>query len=73
MNAGISGDTTSGALRRLNWVLKSKPDAVFVALGANDGLRGLEISLMKKNLSSIIHQLKAARARTQTHGCRRGP
>src|SRR5882672_9389031 len=39
-NSGVSGDTTAGALRRLAWVLRAKPEIVIVALGANDGLRG---------------------------------
>ena len=42
VNAGVSGDTTAGALRRVDWVLRSSPTVVIVALGANDGLRGSE-------------------------------
>src|SRR5690242_3162766 len=41
VNAGISGETSSGTLSRLNWVLKLKPDIVILEIGANDGLRGL--------------------------------
>ncbi len=63
VNAGITGDTTSGALRRLTWVMKSSPDAVFVALGANDGLRGMETSLIKKNLQIIVKRFKEARVK----------
>src|SRR5438309_182656 len=49
VNAGVSGDTTAGALKRLDWILKSKPAAVFVALGANDGLRGVKPAETEKN------------------------
>src|SRR4051812_6733828 len=48
VNAGVSGDTTAGGLKRLDWILKSKPQAVFVALGANDGLRGVSPSETEK-------------------------
>ena len=42
VNAGVSGDTTAGGLRRVDWVLRAEPDIVIVALGANDGLRAPE-------------------------------
>jgi len=58
INAGVSGDTTAGGLRRLPWLLKSEPDVVFVALGANDGLRGIDLRETKKNLKEIIRILK---------------
>ena len=54
MNAGVSGTTTAGALQRLRWYLRAKPDILFLALGGNDGLRGLPTDQMKKNLSSAI-------------------
>src|SRR5262245_39012102 len=50
VNAGVSGDTTAGGLRRVDWVLRAKPDVVVVALGANDGLRGLSPQAMRANL-----------------------
>jgi acyl-CoA thioesterase I len=53
-NAGISGSTTAGAVSRLAWHLRTKPDIVILALGANDGLRGLPIDQMRKNLSETI-------------------
>ena len=68
VNAGISGDTTSGGLKRLNWVMKSGPDAVLVALGSNDGLRGLDLNLTEKNLESIITQIKRAHIRVLLAG-----
>jgi acyl-CoA thioesterase-1 len=56
VNAGVSGDTSAGGLRRLDWVLKEDVRVVIVALGANDGLRGLSIAQMKQNLSEIIER-----------------
>ncbi len=60
INAGVSGDTTTGGLRRLAWVLKSRPSMVILELGANDGLRGQPLSLMASNLSEIIDGLQEA-------------
>lgn len=54
INAGISGSTSSSAANRLKWQLRQKPDAMILALGANDGLRGLKISETEKNLSTAI-------------------
>ena len=54
INASISGSTTAGALSRLKWFLRAKPDMLILALGANDGLRGLSISQMEHNLSACI-------------------
>ena len=61
INAGVSGDTTAGGLRRVPWVLSSKPKIVILELGANDGLRGLSLEQTKDNLSRIIEQLQQAR------------
>ncbi len=60
-NAGVSGDTTAGGLARLEWATQGdpKPDLVIVALGANDMLRGIEPDEARKNLSSILENLKA--------------
>lgn len=60
VNAGVSGDTTAGGLRRVDWVLRAKPDVVVVALGANDGLRGQSPAAMRDNLAAIIARLQAA-------------
>jgi acyl-CoA thioesterase-1 len=60
VNAGVSGDTTAGGLRRVEWVLKTRPQIVIVELGANDGLRGLPIDQIRANLERIIQRLKAA-------------
>lgn len=58
VNAGVSGDTTAGGLRRLDWALEGDARVLIVALGANDGLRGLSVAEMKKNLTAIIAQAK---------------
>jgi acyl-CoA thioesterase-1 len=60
INAGVSGDTTAGGVRRVPWVLSSKPDLVILELGGNDGLRGLSLEQTKSNLSEIIRRLQQA-------------
>lgn len=57
-NSGVSGDTTSLALSRLNWALKPNPKILVVALGSNDGLRGLSIDVMEKNIREIVSRAK---------------
>lgn len=59
INAGVSGDTTAGGLRRVEWILKSQPKLVILELGANDGLRGQSLTETYKNLNAIIGALKA--------------
>jgi len=54
VNAGVSGDTTAGGLRRLDWALEGEVRVMILALGANDGLRGLPVTEMKRNLEKII-------------------
>jgi acyl-CoA thioesterase-1 len=73
INAGVSGDTTAGGLRRVDWVLRSKPDVVIVALGANDGLRGQSPQSMRENLEQIVGRLQAAGARVLLAGMRLPP
>jgi len=58
-NAGLSGDTSAGALRRLDWLLQHPIDVLVIALGGNDGLRGLPINSLKANLQAIIDKAKA--------------
>lgn len=53
-NGSISGSTTAGSVSRLKWFLRAKPDILVLALGANDGLRGLSLDEMDKNLDSTI-------------------
>ncbi|ABS63012.1 lipolytic protein G-D-S-L family [Parvibaculum lavamentivorans DS-1] len=57
-NAGVSGDTTSGGLARLDWAVGPEADAVIVELGANDALRGLDPALARDNLAEIVARLK---------------
>jgi acyl-CoA thioesterase-1 len=59
VNAGVSGDTTAGGLRRLSWILKQPVDVLIIELGGNDGLRGINPEDTEKNLQSIIDQTKA--------------
>lgn len=58
VNAGLSGETSSGGLRRINWLLKRKVDVLILELGANDALRGIYLELTKKNLQAIIDSTK---------------
>jgi len=58
VNAGLSGDTTSGGLRRVDWTLRRSVDVFFLALGGNDGLRGLPVSTMESNLRAIIAKVR---------------
>ena len=60
INAGVSGDTTAGGLRRVSWILTNKPDLVILELGANDGLRGLSVDQTQHNLRDIIQRLRGA-------------
>ena len=60
INAGVSGDTTAGGVRRVEWVLKSHPDMVILELGGNDGLRGLNVQETKANLERIIQRCREA-------------
>mgnify|MGYP000860917385 FL=1 len=58
VNAGVSGETSSGALSRVDWVLRQKPDIVILATGGNDGLRGVEPSLTEKNVDQIVQKIQ---------------
>ena len=57
INAGVSGDTTAGGLSRLDWTLADEPDAMIVALGGNDLLRGIDPAASRANLSAILERL----------------
>ncbi len=57
-NAGVSGDTSSGALSRLDWALPAEADAVIVELGANDALRGTDPGTTRRDLSRILEKLE---------------
>ena len=60
VNAGVSGETTAGGVRRVSWALNGKPVIVILELGGNDGLRGLSLKETKANLERIIQQLQQA-------------
>lgn len=59
INAGLSGETSAAGKARIDWLLKEKVDVFVLELGANDGLRGIPVSETRKNLQSIIDQVKA--------------
>ncbi len=58
VNSGVSGETTSGGLNRINWVLNQKVDVFVLELGANDGLRGIVVDESRANLQAIIDAVK---------------
>lgn len=58
VNAGLSGETTAGGARRVDWILQQDVDIFLVGLGGNDGLRGIDPSNTKKNLIAIIEKIR---------------
>lgn len=73
VNAGVSGDTSAGGLARLDWVLAARPDVLVVELGANDGLRGLDLATTEANLRRIVERARNAGARVLLVGMRIPP
>jgi acyl-CoA thioesterase I len=73
VNAGVSGDTSAGGLRRIDWALKLGPEIVIVALGANDGLRGLSTTAMRDNLIGIVQRARTAGAKVLLAGMQLPP
>jgi acyl-CoA thioesterase-1 len=69
----VSGDTSAGGLRRVDAVLKLRPDVVIVALGANDGLRGQPVPALRDNLLGIVKKARDANARVLLAGMRVPP
>src|SRR6185503_13912142 len=59
VNAGVSGDTSAGGLERLDWALQGDVRVLVVALGANDGLRGLPAAQLERNLAQIVERAQA--------------
>lgn len=57
VNAGVSGETSSGTLARVEWILSQNPEIVIVETGANDGLRGVAVNLLEENLRGIVEIL----------------
>lgn len=70
VNAGVSGDTTAGGVRRLDWAWKAGPKILVVALGANDGLRGMSVDETKKNLEAIIREAQGRQCTVVLAGMR---
>jgi acyl-CoA thioesterase-1 len=62
-NAGLSGETSAGALRRLDWVLREPAAFVIIETGANDGLRGLDVDTTRANLRAIVRRVKSQNPR----------
>jgi len=58
VNAGLSGETTAAGKNRINWVLNQEVDIFVLALGANDGLRGIAVEETRKNLKAIIEMVR---------------
>jgi acyl-CoA thioesterase I len=65
VNAGVSGETTAGLLRRLDWLLRGNFDVVVVESGANDGLRGTPVATVRQNLRDILSRIRAAHPTTK--------
>ncbi len=59
VNAGVSGDTSAGGLRRINWLLRRPVDVLLLELGGNDGLRGIQPATTRTNLQQIIDRTRA--------------
>lgn len=70
INSGVSGETSSGTLSRLGWILPQKPDIVILETGANDGLRGIDPALTRKNIEKIMAVLRKKKIVTILAGMR---
>ena len=70
VNAGVSGDTSAGGLARLDWLMRQHPNIIILALGANDGLRGVKPRAIRANLAAIIERAQAAGTRVLLAGMR---
>lgn len=73
VNAGVSGDTTSGGLARLDWSIPDGTDFVILEFGANDMLRGIAPSIVEKNLDAMLSRLKARNIKVLLAGMRAAP
>ena len=65
VNAGVSGETSAGALRRIDWVLREPADVVVLETGANDGLRALRVDSTRANIEGIVRKIKASLPRAR--------
>jgi acyl-CoA thioesterase-1 len=70
VNAGVSGDTTSGGLERVGWLLEQKPDLLVVGLGVNDAFRGQPVDRIEANLRAIVARAKSTGTRVLLLGMR---
>lgn len=61
VNAGVSGETTAGLLRRLDWLMRGNFDVIVVETGANDGLRGTPVATVRENLHTILSRIRSTR------------
>jgi len=73
VNAGVSGDTSAGGLRRLDWALDGDVRVLVLELGANDGLRGLSVDEMARNLGTMIERAQARGVRVVLCGMEAPP
>ena len=73
INAGISGSTSASGPARLRWQLRGKPDVLLLALGANDGLRGLDLAVTRRNLDEVIRLARASGLRVLLAGMKLPP
>jgi acyl-CoA thioesterase-1 len=73
VNAGVSGDTTAGGLRRVDWALRLKPEIVILELGVNDALRGQNLTSVRSNLDQLVARFQGAGARVLIAGMRLPP
>ena len=73
VNAGVSGDTTAGGLRRVDWALRLKPEIVILELGVNDALRGQNLASVRANLDQLVARFQGAGARVLIAGMRLPP
>jgi acyl-CoA thioesterase I len=64
-NAGLSGETSAGALRRMDWLLRDTADVVVIETGANDGLRGQSVAQLRANLNEIVAKIRAVQPKAE--------
>ena len=68
VNAGVSGDTSAGARARLDYVYRQDPDLIFLCIGSNDGMRGLPVAELERNLRAILDRARTAGTRVVLAG-----
>jgi len=73
VNAGVSGDTTAGGLRRVDWALRLGPEVVILELGVNDALRGQDLDTVRSNLHQLVERFQSAGVQVLIAGMRLPP